>query len=36
MSPEKEMIEGLKITAFAGLLIVLVATALVLGSGTTG
>lgn len=34
MTPEQEMIEGLKLAAGAGVLIALVATALVLGTGT--
>jgi hypothetical protein len=33
MTPEQEMIEGLKIAAVAGLTIALVATALALGLG---
>lgn len=36
MTPDQELIEGLKIAGFAGLFIVLVATALVLGSGAAG
>ena len=36
MTPEQEMIEGLKIAAFAGLFIVLVATGLLLGAGMFG
>lgn len=36
MTPEQEMIEGLKIAASAGLFIALVATGLVLSSGMGG
>lgn len=36
MTPEQEMIEGLKLAAGAGLAIALAATGLVLGSGFGG
>lgn len=36
MTPEQEMIEGLKLAAGAGLLIGLVAIGLVLGNGLAG
>lgn len=36
MTPEQEMIEGLKLAVGAGLAIALVATVVVLGSGMAG